>query len=126
MTTPEEALDRAREAAEAAGGAPPAGPEAAALERAIAPGPPTNEVLQEWALLAVDLGLIRSTRRLGRPITAVKRGLLRFLRQYTHEAEAQQTRFNLAVLARLRELEARVEACEAGGGPQRGADSGGG
>jgi hypothetical protein len=37
----------------------------------------------------------------------MKRGLLRLMRQYTAELEAQQTRFNLGVLGRLRELERR-------------------
>ena len=110
MSSPEEARAEALAAAAREGAAPPPGPEAQALERAIAPGPPSNEVLQEWALIAVDPELIRSTRRLGGPITAAKRAMLRFLRQYTLETEAQQTRFNLAVLARLRELEDRIEA----------------
>ncbi len=119
MKEPEEALRSAREAAARAGAAPPPGEEAAALERAIAPGPPSNEVLQEWAILAVDLDLIRSTRRMGGALTAVKRALLRFLRQYTHELEAQQTRFNLAVVARLREMEGRLESERRdGGGPE--------
>jgi hypothetical protein len=33
--------------------------------------------------------------------------LLRLMRQYTAELEARQTRFNLGVLGRLRELERR-------------------
>jgi hypothetical protein len=105
VSSPEEARREALEAAERAGPPPVPGPHAAALERAIAPGRPSNEQLQEWAMLAVDPAGIRSTRRLGGPITFLKRGLLRFLRQYTLELESQQTRFNLAVLARLRELE---------------------
>ena len=115
MTDPEEAVRRAREEAARAGPPPPPGEQGAALERAVAPGPPTNEVLQQWAILAVDSDLIRSTRRMGGPLTTVKRGLLRFLRQYTHELESQQTRFNLAVVARLREIEARLESERSGG-----------
>jgi hypothetical protein len=107
VTRPEDALERAREAAARAGAAPEPGEEAAALERAIAPGRPTSEVLQEWAVISVDPARVYSTRRGGRPITAFKRLLLRLLRQYTLELEAQQTRFNLAVLARLGELERR-------------------
>jgi hypothetical protein len=106
--TPEDALERAREAARAAGAAAPAGEEAAKLEEAIAPGKPSYEVLQEWARIEVGPDQIYSTRRFGRPLTLVKRGLLRFLRQYTRASEAQQTRFNLAVLARLRDLEERL------------------
>ena len=109
MTAPEDARAEALAAAAKEGATPAPGPEAEALERAIAPGPPSNEVLQEWALISVDPALIRSTRPLGGPITGLKRGLLRFLRQYSLEAEAQQTRFNLAVLARLRELEEGTE-----------------
>ncbi len=118
MTEPEEALQRARDAAASAGAAPPAGEQAAALERAIAPGPPSNDVLQEWAILAVDPDLIRSTRRMGGALTSVKRALLRFLRQYTHELESQQTRFNLAVVARLREMQAQLDAEHPGGGSE--------
>jgi hypothetical protein len=104
---PEDAVERARAAAGQAGPAEPPGEEAQALERAIAPGKPSYEVLQEWARIEVPTDLIYSTRRFGGPLTFLKRGLLRFLRQYLREAEAQQTRFNLAVLARLRDLEDR-------------------
>jgi hypothetical protein len=110
VSTPEDALRRAREAAAAAGDAPPPGEEAAKLEQAIAPGKPSYAVLQEWARIGADPALLYSTRRFGGPITFAKRGLLRFLRQYTREVEAQQTRFNLAVLARLRDLEDRSAA----------------
>ena len=105
---PEDAVERARAAAREAPAEPP-GAEADALERAIAPGRPSDEVLQEWAAISVDPSLLYSTRRLGAPVTGVKRLMLRLLRQYTAELEAQQTRFNLAVLARLRELERRVD-----------------
>ena len=105
--TPEDAAERARAAAREAGEGDPPGEEAAALERAIAPGKPSYEVLQEWARIEVPMDVIYSTRRFGGPLTFLKRGLLRFLRQYTREVEAQQTRFNLALLARLRDLEDR-------------------
>jgi hypothetical protein len=108
VTRPEDALERAREAAarkRAAGlhREPPGLDEPVVAERV------TAELLREWALIEVDPGVVRSTRRLGGPITALKRGLLRLLRQYTTELEAQQTRFNVGVLARLRELEERIE-----------------
>lgn len=68
--------------------------------------------LREWALIEVEPEALRSTRRLGAPVTFAKRLLLRLLRQYTTELEARQTRFNLAVLTRLDELEERTRALE--------------
>jgi hypothetical protein len=68
-------------------------------------GKPDLVKLREWALIEVDLELVRSTRRGGGPITWFKRLLLRVLRQYTTELEAQQTRFNVAVVAYLESLE---------------------
>ena len=92
---PEDALPEARRRAEAAGRSEPMGP---------APGgTPTLAELREWAVIAVDPERIYSTRRGGAPITFLKRMLLRLLRQYTAELEAQQTRFNAAVVAYLEE-----------------------
>lgn len=102
MTRPEDALAAARAAAARAGHA-----EAPGLDLPPAAEKPSAEQLREWALIEVDPELVYSTRRLGGPITLVKRMLLRLLRQYTTELEAQQTRFNVAVLAYLRELEKR-------------------
>src|SRR5688500_19555998 len=68
----------------------------AELEDAIT-GPVTPQQLREWALIEVDTELLRSTRRAGAPVTGFKRLLLRLLRQYTNELEAQQTRFNVGV-----------------------------
>ena len=107
MSHAEDAADRARAESREAGPPPPPGEEAAKFERDIAPGRPSYDVLYEWAQIHVPLDDVRSTRRFGAPLTFLKRGLLRFLRQYTREVEARQTRFNLAVLARLRELEDR-------------------
>jgi hypothetical protein len=111
VTSPEEALEQARRAvAEArARGEYAEGPgeAAAALERRLAAERPSDELLREWALVRVDPEVVYSTRRGGAPLTALKRGLLRLLRQYTNELEAQQSRFNFALLARLRELEER-------------------
>ena len=111
MTRPEDAVAAAREAAErrrAEGGyAEPPG-----LDAPLAPERPTPELLREWSLIEVDRELVYSTRRFGGPITGLKRLLLRLLRQYTTELEAQQTRFNVGVLAQLRELEERVERLE--------------
>lgn len=71
---------------------------------------PTTEVtierLMEWAVIETDPALVRSTRRLGGPITWYKRFLRRMLRQELGQAYAQQSRFNLMVVTRLQELEA--------------------
>ncbi len=77
---------------------------------------PTDRVsraqLLEWALIEPDPGLVRSTRRYGAPITWAKRGLVHVLRQYFTEAHAQQTRFNLHMVALWTDLEARVARLE--------------
>jgi len=75
---------------------------------------PTSEVtierLMEWAVIETDPALVRSTRRLGGPITWFKRFLRRMLRQELGQAYAQQSRFNLMVVTRLQELESLREA----------------
>ncbi len=55
---------------------------------------------------------MRSTRRLGAPITWAKRQLVHVMRQYLRELQSQQTRFNLNVLIRVAELEDRVARLE--------------
>ena len=109
---PEEALEAARAAA------------AAARERGayaderlgqleIAPTDRVSvEQLFEWAVIEPDPSLVRSTRRLGAPITWVKRALARALRQELAQAYAQQTRFNMHAAVRLAELEERLERLE--------------
>jgi hypothetical protein len=108
VTSPEEALAIAREAAERkrAEGVYPPRREEAVDER------PSRELLTEWAVLRGDPEAVYSTRRLGGPVTAVKRLLLRALRQYLLDLEARQTRFNVALLDRLDELERRVDELE--------------
>lgn len=107
--TPEEALERARaEAARlrAEGVYPEAG---------AAPAPPpalTTARLMEWATIEPDLEEVRSLRSYGAPITAAKRLLLRLLVQYNSQLAAQQTRFNLGLLSRVRHLEERLEELE--------------
>jgi hypothetical protein len=106
VTSPEEALSRARDSAErkrADGIYPPRRETALPWER------PSRELLAEWAVLRGDPEAVYSTRRLGGPVTAVKRLLLRALRQYLLDLEARQTRFNVAMLDRLDELERCVD-----------------
>ena len=109
---PEEALERARQAAErkrAAGDYPPPGP--GPLEESVSGDVPLD-LVGEWAVISVDPDAVYSTRRLGAPITALKKLLMRLLRQYHVELEAQQTRFNIALLTHLRDLEARLSRLE--------------
>jgi hypothetical protein len=109
VTSPEEALELAREAAarkRAEGIYPPRAEEPPPDER------PGRELLAEWAVLRGDPETVYSTRRLGGPVTAAKRLLLRALRQYLLDLEARQTRFNVALLDRLDELERRVDELE--------------
>jgi len=68
--------------------------------------------LVEWAVLAPEEAKVYSTRRLGQPITLLKRGLVRLLRQYLNEVNAQQSRFNALVAAHVMRLEQRVEELE--------------
>lgn len=110
MSTPEDALDRAREAlrAQRAAGRYPDPP-------APNPEPSPADVrhkLLEWAFIEPEAAVLRSTRRHGAPITAVKRLLRRALAQYHGELVANQTRFNLTLLAHLERIEARIEALE--------------
>ena len=101
---PEDAADAARAAAERKRreGLYPA--DTVAHSRKPTPGPDLAR-LREWAIIEVDSGLLYSTRKGGAPITWLKRMLLRLLRQYTTEIEAQQTRFNVGVVAYLESLE---------------------
>ncbi|MEX2253428.1 MAG: hypothetical protein WD649_04695, partial [Thermoleophilaceae bacterium] len=119
VTRPEDAPGRARESAERkrADGAYADGPGGdPALERSIAPERPTLELLEQWSVIEVDESVLYSTRRGGGPITALKRLLMRLMRQYLYELETRQTRFNVALVARFRELEQRVEALERSSG----------
>ena len=74
---------------------------------------PTEEMtfdkLMEWAVIETDPDLVRSTRWWGAPITWYKRALRRLLRQELGQAYAQQSRFNLMIVARLADLESRRE-----------------
>jgi hypothetical protein len=114
MTSPEDAAAKARDEAgrkRDAGGYPPSDARRA-LDPTIVPERPPDELLAEWAVIAVDDSALYSTRRGGAPVTAFKKLLVRLLRQYFVEAEAKQTRFNLALLDRHQELERRIERLE--------------
>ena len=76
------------------------------------------EQLMEWANIEPDVDLMRSTRKLGAPITWAKRQLVHVLRQYLRELQSQQTRFNLNVLIRVAELEDRATRLEEGAPPR--------
>ncbi len=122
MSTPEEALERAR--AQAASrraqggyvGVEPGG----LLDATFTSATPSTELLSEWAVIEVDDSTLYSTRRGGAPVTALKRLLLRLLRQYLVELEARQTRFNIAILSTVRDLVQRVERLEAAQRPPEG------
>jgi len=111
MTSPEKAVEVAREraaSARAAGGYPDE------LGRfAIDPvDAVTLEHLLEWAVVEPDLSELRSTRRLGAPITFFKRLLYRALRQYHGQVLAQQSRFNIQLAVYVGQLADRVERLE--------------
>ena len=102
--TPEDASEHARAQAgrkREQGRYPPLA--SGALEGSI--GEPGLDDLERWARIHVDPAGAYSTRRMGAPVTGVKRLMLRLLRQQQLELEAQQTRFNVAVVEHLRRLE---------------------
>jgi hypothetical protein len=111
MTDPERALQQARESAAAmrARGAYRGAPPSVEIQP---PESITTVKLFEWALIEPDVREVRSTRRLGAPITALKRGLLRLLLQYHTSLLAEQTRFNVNLLMHVKRLEDRVEELE--------------
>jgi hypothetical protein len=75
--------------------------------------------LAEWAIIAPEQGRVYSTRRFGRPITAIKRLMIRMLGQYLGQMTAQQSRFNAQLAAHLIRLEERVQALEEAAGAER-------
>jgi hypothetical protein len=108
MKDPQEALEAARAAAAAARGGAPGEP----LDRAPVTRVADWQRLSEWAIIEPDAAKIYSTRRFGAPLTWLKRGLLRFLRQYNDQILAQQSRFNAHVLAHVMNLEERMRELE--------------
>lgn len=114
-------MAQARRAADGARGQ--AGPEPAIAARPL--GQLAGSPIAEWALIVPDPQRVRSTRRLGFPITLAKRALMRALRQHHDQVAAQQSRFNAHVAAYLVQLDERVSALEreregrgAGGDPE--------
>lgn len=111
MTEPEQALEQARAAAASmrergAYGTPPGS------HQNEPPPASAAEQLLGFALIEPDVREVRSLRRWGAPVTALKRGLLRLLLQYHTSLIAEQTRFNVNLLAHVRVLEERIEALE--------------
>jgi hypothetical protein len=114
VSTPEDAVAQARAEAARLRGTGTYGP----AETARTPVPALDEgvpwtKLVEWASIEADLAEVRSTRPYGAPLTALKRGLVRLLVQYNGQLAAQQTRFNLALAARVRQLEKAVAELQA-------------
>lgn len=105
---PEDAIEQARRAASEMRAR---GAYAGDTQRAAPPAAPSQR-LSEWAVIDPDLSDVRSLRRFGAPLTALKRGLLRLLAQYHAELTAQQSRFNVKLVDELRALEQRVETLE--------------
>lgn len=68
--------------------------------------------LATWAVIEPEEAEVYSTRRLGAPITLLKRLLVRLLRQYLVQISAQQSRFNAHVAAHVISLEDRLAALE--------------
>lgn len=128
MKEPREALAAARAlaaAARARGGQddPPPSLDASPVTRV------SDWRLMEWAIIEPDQARVYSTRRYGQPITALKRLLIRFLRQYLDQVTAQQSRFNAHIAAHVLNLDERVQALEdvAQGEPRaRGEETGSG
>jgi hypothetical protein len=112
VSSPERALEQARrEAARMrAAGAYAELPDAPEPEGAPPAAGPLS--LYRWGQIEPDLAEVRSTRRLGAPVTALKRALLRLLLQYHVQLTAQQTRFNLALLTHIDRLQERVAQLE--------------
>jgi hypothetical protein len=108
---PEEALDAARAAAAAARarGAYAEDLSGFRIEPTDRVG---TDLLMEWAIIEPDERNLRSTRRLGGPITWIKKLMLRGLQQHFNDLLSQESRFNLHILVHVTELEDRVDHLE--------------
>jgi hypothetical protein len=116
MTEPEQALAKAQASAETMRASGAYGDDLAGFRIEPADAVSTRQLL-EWAVIEPDPANLYSTRKLGAPITFVKRMVLRSLRQYLTELTAQQTRFNIQLTAYVRALTERVEALEQAAAP---------
>ncbi len=117
MNSPEQALAAARRRAETRsadhpGGEPDAGPQSETQQDSL-------RRLATWAMIEPDEAEVYSTRRLGAPVTLVKKLLVRLLRQYLVQVTAQQSRFNAHVVGHLIALEERVSRLEETSGQPR-------
>jgi hypothetical protein len=110
---PEDALAEARRRAAAGREAGTYRDAEALAELGRAPSREGMGLLYDWAFIEPDRDQVMSTRRLGWPITAIKRGLMRLLRQYHGQLEGEETRFNVHLLAYTAGLERRVAELEA-------------
>jgi hypothetical protein len=107
VKNPEEALAQARARSRAADDAGLEEPEALEDPRQV-----SLRRLTEWAVIEPEEAEVYSTRRWGAPITALKRVLIRLMRQYLFQISGQQTRFNVYALGELTALQERVRALE--------------
>jgi hypothetical protein len=103
--TPEEALAAARAAAQPFDEGP-VSLDASPVTRI------SDTKLVEWSVIKPELDRVYSTRKLGAPITAFKRLLIRLLRQYVDEAIAQESRYNTLATVHILNLEDRVRDLE--------------
>jgi hypothetical protein len=108
MRDPEEALAAARRVSAAAG----EGTEPDGAPWSLESSSVSTRRLAEWAIIEPEPSQVYSTRRYGKPITAVKLLLVRMLRQYIGQMSAQQSRFNAHMAAHVMRLEERVAELE--------------
>jgi hypothetical protein len=105
MKDPREALDAARSAAGSSEGADL---DSLSLDEEFV----SARRLAEWAIIEPEPERVYSTRAYGKPITWLKRMLIRLLDQYLGQMSAQQSRFNAHLAAHVMRLEERVEQLE--------------
>ena len=115
MKTPEEALAAARRQAEARRASQPQpGPAQLDHDTHDATRQVSLKQLTRWAMIEPEELEVYSTRRFGAPITALKRLLIRLMRQYLVQVSAQQSRFNAYVVGHLVAMDERIQALEQG------------
>ncbi len=125
MKTPQEALQEARRrAAEQASGSESGAGADGTTESIEEARRASLSRLAAWAVIEPEEAEVYSTRRLGAPITLLKRMLVRLLRQYLVQISAQQSRFNAHVAAHVISLEDRVMALEQAARERRGGGAG--